>query len=88
MTYYFSGPESAVTIIPSSCLQEPWQEFCSEPPCGQLNPTNNHTYTLLSHLYAELRSIFHPLHFFHFGGSEVGSGDLTGLYTLDLNLAQ
>ncbi|KAK3861263.1 hypothetical protein Pcinc_032735 [Petrolisthes cinctipes] len=51
--------------------KEPWREFCSEPPCGQLNPANNHTYTLLSHLYAELRSIFHPLQFFHFGGSEV-----------------
>lgn len=30
------------------CLnKEPWKEFCSEPPCGQLNPLNNETYRVI-----------------------------------------
>lgn len=26
---------------------EPWNQFCSEPPCGQLNPVNEQTYLVL-----------------------------------------
>ena len=27
--------------------QEPWQDYCVEPPCGQLNPVNPNVYTTL-----------------------------------------
>ncbi|KAK8731345.1 hypothetical protein OTU49_007558, partial [Cherax quadricarinatus] len=54
------------------CLnQEPWQSYCVEPPCGQLNIINNNTYNILAQIYKELLDIFSPLDLFHFGGSKV-----------------
>ncbi|XP_063221570.1 probable beta-hexosaminidase fdl isoform X2 [Bacillus rossius redtenbacheri] len=48
-----------------------WKERCGEPPCGQLNPTNNHTYRVLGQLYADLVELTHPTDEFHMGGDEV-----------------
>lgn len=46
--------------------------FCiGEPPCGQLNPKNNHTYNILQKLYGELLDLTGPTDYFHLGGDEV-----------------
>jgi len=50
--------------------QEPWQEFCVEPPCGQLNPVNPHVYTTLAKLYQDFMELF-DTDMFHMGGDEV-----------------
>ncbi|KAG0725328.1 Chitooligosaccharidolytic beta-N-acetylglucosaminidase [Chionoecetes opilio] len=51
--------------------QEPWQDYCVEPPCGQLNLANPAVYQVLGQIYQELAHLFSPLELFHFGGDEV-----------------
>ncbi|CAG0899872.1 unnamed protein product [Cyprideis torosa] len=50
--------------------QHPWQEFCLEPPCGQLNPVNENVYAILEDLYADFLDVFDG-DIFHMGGDEV-----------------
>lgn len=50
--------------------QEPWQDYCVEPPCGQLNPINPHVYTTLAKLYQDFFELF-DTDMFHMGGDEV-----------------
>ncbi|XP_045139220.1 chitooligosaccharidolytic beta-N-acetylglucosaminidase-like isoform X2 [Portunus trituberculatus] len=51
--------------------QEPWQQYCEEPPCGQLNPSLNATYSLLGQLYTHLLQLFPEHHYFHYGASQI-----------------
>nr|XP_027219274.1 chitooligosaccharidolytic beta-N-acetylglucosaminidase-like [Penaeus vannamei] len=51
--------------------QEPWQSYCVEPPCGQLNVVNDNTYIVLGQIYKEMVRLFGPLDLFHYGGDEV-----------------
>lgn len=51
--------------------QEPWESYCVEPPCGQLNLANPNIYNVLGQIYKELVQLFSPLELFHFGGDEV-----------------
>ncbi|XP_063598449.1 chitooligosaccharidolytic beta-N-acetylglucosaminidase-like [Penaeus indicus] len=51
--------------------QEPWQSYCVEPPCGQLNIVNDNTYIVLGQIYKEMVRLFGPLDLFHYGGDEV-----------------
>jgi hexosaminidase len=54
------------------CLnKEPWREFCSEPPCGQLNPLNNETYIILGRIYRDALENFVGTDFFHMGADDV-----------------
>lgn len=32
---------------------EPWQQYCVEPPCGQINPISNYAYTILQVRYSQ-----------------------------------
>jgi len=50
--------------------QEPWQDYCVEPPCGQLNPVNPEVYTTLGKLYQDFFELF-DTDMFHMGGDEV-----------------
>ena len=50
--------------------QEPWQDFCVEPPCGQLNPVNPNVYITLGKLYQDFFELFET-DMFHMGGDEV-----------------
>jgi len=50
--------------------QEPWQDYCVEPPCGQLNPVNPEVYTTLAKLYQDFFELFET-DMFHMGGDEV-----------------
>ncbi|KOC64317.1 Chitooligosaccharidolytic beta-N-acetylglucosaminidase, partial [Habropoda laboriosa] len=49
---------------------EPWHKYCVEPPCGQLNPTNEKVYELLEGIYKDMLEDFQP-DLFHMGGDEV-----------------
>lgn len=49
---------------------EPWQKFCVEPPCGQLDPTVDKVYTVLAGIYRDMLDVFQP-DMFHMGGDEV-----------------
>ncbi|CAH1646832.1 unnamed protein product [Spodoptera littoralis] len=49
---------------------EPWQKYCVEPPCGQLNPTREELYEHLEDIYTEMAGVFQP-DMFHMGGDEV-----------------
>lgn len=55
--------------------QEPWQRYCVEPPCGQLNPTVDKVYDVLAGLYRDMLALFKP-DMFHMGGDEVRSGEV------------
>ena len=57
---------------------EPWQDYCVEPPCGQLNPVNRHVYSTLEKLYMDFFELF-DIDMFHMGGDEVGGNSLGGL---------
>ncbi|KAJ8925414.1 hypothetical protein NQ315_009246 [Exocentrus adspersus] len=48
----------------------PWQKYCSEPPCGQFDPTNRELYDVIEDIYGDMISQFHP-DIFHMGGDEV-----------------
>lgn len=51
--------------------QQPWSQFCVEPPCGQLNPTRSELYPVLGDIYAEMFELFRAPRMFHMGGDEV-----------------
>ena len=52
-------------------LQEPWWQYCNEPPCGQLNLANPEIYNVLGAIYQEFITAFGPIELFHYGGDEV-----------------
>jgi hexosaminidase len=52
--------------------KEPWRSFCGQPPCGQLNPTNENVYLILQRLYEDFLEAF-EVDTFHVGGDEVVS---------------
>uniref|UniRef100_A0A1S4GU30 beta-N-acetylhexosaminidase n=1 Tax=Anopheles gambiae TaxID=7165 RepID=A0A1S4GU30_ANOGA len=65
------GPKHGLGELSLCINQQPWSNYCGEPPCGQLNPKNNNTYLILQKLYEELLEIVGPLDYFHIGGDEV-----------------
>ncbi|PSN40104.1 putative beta-hexosaminidase fdl [Blattella germanica] len=56
----------------SVCVnKQPWSAYCGEPPCGQLNPDNSHTYEVLGKLYEDIVELTNVTDVFHMGGDEV-----------------
>ncbi|KDR09002.1 putative beta-hexosaminidase fdl, partial [Zootermopsis nevadensis] len=56
----------------SLCLnRQPWNVFCEEPPCGQLNPDSERVYSVLGNLYLDLVYLTNVTDMFHVGGDEV-----------------
>ncbi|CAH1984734.1 unnamed protein product [Acanthoscelides obtectus] len=54
-----------------TCLNwQPWQSYCVEPPCGQLDPTKDGVYDVLEDIYGDMIEQFQP-DIFHMGGDEV-----------------
>ncbi|XP_065656615.1 chitooligosaccharidolytic beta-N-acetylglucosaminidase-like isoform X1 [Hydra vulgaris] len=64
------GPKAGLGNLAVCVDKEPWQKYCVEPPCGQLNPTNNHLYNVLGKIYKEYFDLFNP-DIFHAGGDEI-----------------
>ncbi|KAK4884179.1 hypothetical protein RN001_000450 [Aquatica leii] len=49
---------------------QPWSNYCYEPPCGQLDPTQPELYNVLEGIYKDMVKQFNP-DIFHMGGDEV-----------------
>jgi hexosaminidase len=49
---------------------EPWDKYCVEPPCGQLNPLSEKMYDVLGGIYKDMLASFDS-DVFHMGGDEV-----------------
>uniref|UniRef100_A0A336MGX8 Beta-hexosaminidase n=1 Tax=Culicoides sonorensis TaxID=179676 RepID=A0A336MGX8_CULSO len=53
---------------------QPWQKYCVEPPCGQLDPTKEKLYDVLEKIYSDFVDYFSPVDtIFHMGGDEVST---------------
>lgn len=52
---------------------QPWQKYCVEPPCGQLDPTKDELYSVLEDIYREIMEMFRYPDVFHMGGDEVSN---------------
>lgn len=65
------GPKHGMGELSLCINQQPWNFYCGEPPCGQLNPKNNNTFLVLEKLYQELLELTGPVDIFHLGGDEV-----------------
>ncbi|XP_057304638.1 chitooligosaccharidolytic beta-N-acetylglucosaminidase-like [Hydractinia symbiolongicarpus] len=64
------GPKAGLGNLAVCVNKEPWQKYCVEPPCGQLNPTNDNVYDVLAKIYKEYLDLFDP-DLFHAGGDEI-----------------
>ena len=53
------------------CLdKKPWTDYCGAPPCGLLNPLNEHVYGVLHNIYKDMADLFRN-DVFHMGGDEI-----------------
>ncbi|XP_017042042.1 chitooligosaccharidolytic beta-N-acetylglucosaminidase [Drosophila ficusphila] len=65
------GPAAGLGNM-SVCLnQSPWRRFCVQPPCGQLNPLNDHMYAVLKEIFEDVAEVGAPEETLHMGGDEV-----------------
>lgn len=64
------GPKAGLGNLAVCVNREPWQKYCVEPPCGQLNPINLKMYEVLGKIYKEYFQLFEP-DIFHAGGDEI-----------------
>lgn len=49
---------------------KPWEKYCAEPPCGQLDISKNETFVMLQKFIQEMAGIF-PSEYIHLGHDEV-----------------
>ncbi|PSN43909.1 Chitooligosaccharidolytic beta-N-acetylglucosaminidase [Blattella germanica] len=66
--WQWAGPNVTVCVN-----AQPWTKYCVEPPCGQLNPTNDTVYEILAGIYKDMFALFDS-DIFHMGGDEVNFG--------------
>ena len=64
------GPAAGFGNLAVCVNQEPWQKYCVEPPCGQLNPIDQKLYGVLGKIYEGYFELFEP-DIFHVGGDEI-----------------
>lgn len=65
------GPSAGLNDLAYCIEEQPWDIYCGEPPCGQLNPLNPHVYKILETIYAEIIELTGVDDVFHLGGDEV-----------------
>ncbi|VEN39882.1 unnamed protein product [Callosobruchus maculatus] len=65
------GPKAGLGELAVCVNEKPWNIYCGEPPCGQLNPDNPAVYTVLENLYKYLLDLSGEREIFHIGGDEV-----------------
>jgi len=53
--------------------KEPWEDYCVQAPCGQLNPASEGMYQVLKNIHKELFELF-GTNYLHMGGDEVHFG--------------
>lgn len=57
------GRRAGVGDLAVCASQQPWQRYCIEPPCGQLNPANPHVYRVLAALFSDMLRDFFGRHY-------------------------
>lgn len=65
------GPEEGLGELAVCVNEKPWNLYCGEPPCGQLNPVNPKVYDVLEQIYKEIIEMTGETEIFHIGGDEV-----------------
>ncbi|KAF4531844.1 hypothetical protein B566_EDAN000870 [Ephemera danica] len=67
------GPQAGLGELAVCINQQPWKNYCIQPPCGQLNPGNENVYKILGDIYGDMANAFRPHAntVFHMGGDEV-----------------
>lgn len=65
------GPAHGMGELALCVNQQPWELYCGEPPCGQLNPSNPKVYEVLLDLYKDILELSKEKEIFHIGGDEV-----------------
>lgn len=65
------GPEAGVGDLNVCVNQQPWRQFCIQPPCGQLNPSNANLYEVLRMVFKDLHDSLPMGETLHMGGDEV-----------------
>ncbi|XP_072943029.1 probable beta-hexosaminidase fdl [Epargyreus clarus] len=53
--------------------KQPWNAYCADPPCGELNPRNSHVFTILESVYREILQLTGVDDIFHMGGDYISS---------------
>lgn len=54
------------------CLDlDHWSDYCTEPPCGQLNPVNERVYDLFERLFIDVLQLTGVEDMIHLGGSDI-----------------
>ncbi|KAJ8717380.1 hypothetical protein PYW08_005779 [Mythimna loreyi] len=54
------------------CLDvDNWTQYCSEPPCGQLNPHNTHVYDVFERLFLAILRLTGVEDIVHLGGNDI-----------------
>lgn len=65
------GPSEDLGELAVCVNKRPWNLYCGEPPCGQLNPDNPKVYEVLETMYSDLLDLTEENEIFHIGGDEV-----------------
>lgn len=65
------GPAAGLGELVLCLDADSWSKYCSEPPCGHLNPRNKHVYDLLERLFIEIVQLTGVEDVFHLGGSDI-----------------
>ncbi|XP_031632217.1 chitooligosaccharidolytic beta-N-acetylglucosaminidase [Contarinia nasturtii] len=54
--------------------KQPWRNYCIQPPCGQIQPTNAFVFGIFRDIYRHLQTLIETDETIHFGGDEVHFG--------------
>ena len=65
------GPAAGLGELAFCLNTDSWTQYCSEPPCGQLNPLNTHVYDLFERLFIDIQQLTGVDDIVHLGGSEI-----------------
>ena len=67
---YQWGEEEGLGKLAVCVNKDPWEKFCVEPPCGQMNLANPNLYDVVEDIYRDMLDSFTGSAF-HIGGDEV-----------------
>ncbi|XP_075225458.1 beta-hexosaminidase 2 [Lycorma delicatula] len=65
------GSEFGLGDLAVCVNQQPWRDYCIQPPCGQLNPSNPNLFKVMKDLFRDVIDLFSHGSVLHLGGDEV-----------------
>uniref|UniRef100_A0A1B0CCX8 beta-N-acetylhexosaminidase n=2 Tax=Lutzomyia longipalpis TaxID=7200 RepID=A0A1B0CCX8_LUTLO len=65
------GPQHGLGELAICVNEQPWRNYCIQPPCGQLNPINPNLYHVLRDIYRDVMDVIASEETLHMGGDEV-----------------